>query len=45
MAGLPIRMSIAAGVIEGIGYTMIQHYERKYPGKAFTQKSELDGKS
>jgi len=36
--GLPIRMAIAAGVIEGIGYGIIEHYERKYPGKAFTQK-------
>ncbi len=42
VAGLPIRMAIAASVIEAIGYAIIQHYERKYPGKMFTQKSELD---
>src|SRR5678815_2865169 len=24
--GLPIRMAMAAGVIEGIGYAIIQHY-------------------
>lgn len=41
VAGLPIRMTIAASVIEGIGYGIIQHYERKYPNKHFTQKSEL----
>lgn len=32
-----IRMAIAAAVIEGIGYAIIEHYERKYPGKRFTQ--------
>jgi uncharacterized protein (DUF697 family) len=41
VAGIPIKMGIAAGVIEGIGYGMIQHYERKYPNKLFTQKSDL----
>lgn len=41
VAGIPIRMSIAAGVIEGIGYGIIQHYERKHPGKVFTQKGEI----
>lgn len=39
--GLPIRMAIAASVIEGIGHAIVQHYERKHPGKPFTQK--LDG--
>lgn len=42
VAGIPIRMGIAAGVIEAIGHGIIQHYERKYPNKVFTQKSELD---
>lgn len=41
VAGLPIRMAIASSAIEGIGYTIIHHYERKFPGKMFTQKSEL----
>lgn len=41
LAGIPIRMSIAAGVIEGIGHGIIQHYERKHPGKVFTQKIDL----
>lgn len=41
VAGIPIRMSIAAAVIEAIGYGIVQHYERKYPNKMFTQKSEL----
>jgi len=36
--GLPIRMGIAAGVIEAIGYGIIEHHERKYPNKEFTQK-------
>lgn len=36
--GLPVRMAIASSVIEGIGYAIIQHYERKYPGKMFTEK-------
>lgn len=38
--GLPIRMAIAASFIEGMGHTIVQHYERKHPGKAFTQKAE-----
>lgn len=38
--GLPIRMAIAAGVIEGIGHAIVQHYERKHPDKPFTQKSD-----
>ncbi|MEZ4300437.1 MAG: hypothetical protein R3B70_36165 [Polyangiaceae bacterium] len=42
VAGIPIRMGIAAGIIEAIGHGIIEHYERKYPGKMFTQKSELD---
>lgn len=42
VAGIPIRMTIAAGTIEGIGYGIIQHYERKYPAKVFTQKSDLE---
>jgi uncharacterized protein (DUF697 family) len=42
VAGIPIRMGIAAGIIEGIGHGIIQHYERKYPNKIFTQKSDLD---
>jgi uncharacterized protein (DUF697 family) len=37
---LPIRMVIAAGVIEGIGHGIVQHYERKHPNKVFTQKVE-----
>ena len=37
--GLPIRMAIAASVIEGIGHAIVQHYERKHPGKPFTQTS------
>ena len=37
VVGLPIRMAIAASVIEGIGYGIIQHYERKHPNKLFTQ--------
>jgi uncharacterized protein (DUF697 family) len=39
-AGIPIRMAIAAGVIEGIGYAMIQHYERKYPSRMFTNEGK-----
>ena len=39
VVGLPIRMTIAAATIEGIGYAMIEHYERKHPNKPFTQKS------
>lgn len=38
--GLPIRMGIAASVIEAIGRAIIEHYERKHPGKLFTQKIE-----
>jgi uncharacterized protein (DUF697 family) len=34
--GFPIRMGIAAGVIEGIGHAIIEHYERKFPSKVFT---------
>lgn len=41
IAGLPIRMVIASSVIEAIGYAIIQHYERKYPDKVFTQKSDM----
>lgn len=37
---LPLRMAIAAGVIEGIGHLMIQHYERKYPNKMFTHEAK-----
>jgi uncharacterized protein (DUF697 family) len=37
--GLPIRMGIAAGAIEAIGYAIVQHYERKHPNKMFTQES------
>ena len=40
VVGLPIRMAIAAGVIEGIGHAIVQHYERKHPDKPFTQKSD-----
>ncbi|MBK8254119.1 MAG: hypothetical protein IPK82_15815 [Polyangiaceae bacterium] len=42
VAGIPIKMAISVGVIEGIGHAIIDHYERKYPGKQFTQKSELE---
>ncbi len=38
VVGLPIRMAIAASVIEGIGHGIVQHYERKHPNKVFTQK-------
>jgi uncharacterized protein (DUF697 family) len=40
VVGIPIRMGIAAGVIEGIGYAIIQHYERKYPNKMFTHEGK-----
>lgn len=37
VVGPVIRSAIAAVTIEGIGHALIAHYERKYPGKVFTQ--------
>lgn len=35
--GIVIRIGVAVGTIELIGHAVIGHYERKYPGKAFSQ--------
>lgn len=40
LLGIPIRMFIAAGTIEALGYSLISHYERKYPGKMFKKKTK-----
>ena len=32
-----IRVGIAAGSIEVLGHAIIEHYERKHPGKMFSQ--------
>lgn len=37
VVGSVIRSAIAAGTIEAIGHALVAHYERKYPGKIFTQ--------
>lgn len=34
-AGFAVRLIVAAVTIEGIGRAVIEHYERKYPGKLF----------
>jgi len=39
VVGPAIKMGIAAVVIESIGHGMVQHYERKYPGKMFTRRT------
>jgi len=33
--GIPIRMAIAGGTIEALGRAIVEHYERKHPGKAW----------
>jgi hypothetical protein len=38
MVGPGVRVAIAAATIEGLGRVIIQHYERKHPGKMFTRK-------
>lgn len=35
--GIPIRMVIAGGTIESLGYAIVAHYERKHPEKVFTK--------
>lgn len=35
--GTAVRIGIAVTTIESIGHTVIGHFERKYPGKMFTQ--------
>jgi uncharacterized protein (DUF697 family) len=40
--GPVLRVVIAAASIEGIGHAIIQHFERKYPGKAFAPPSPAD---
>lgn len=39
VVGPVIRASIAAAAIEAIGQAAIAYFERKYPGKVFTQSS------
>lgn len=34
-AGFAVRLIVAGATIEGIGRAIIEHYERKYPGKLF----------
>ena len=36
--GIPIRMGIAGVTIEALGHSVIAHYERKHPGRAFVKK-------
>lgn len=38
-AGFALRLLVAAATIEGIGRAIIEHYERKYPGKLFQKVS------
>jgi uncharacterized protein (DUF697 family) len=35
--GIPIRMTIAGGTIESLGYAIVAHYERKHPDKLFAK--------
>lgn len=36
--GIPIRMAIAGGTIESLGYAIVAHYERKHEGKLFAKQ-------
>ncbi len=38
VVGPVIRSTIAAGTIEAIGHALVAHYERKFPGKIFSQE-------
>lgn len=35
VVGTPIRMAIAGATIEGLGHSIIGHFERKHPNKVF----------
>ncbi len=37
--GIPIRMAIAGSTIEALGRSVVEHYERKHPGKMATAKT------
>jgi hypothetical protein len=37
--GPVVRAVTAAAAIEAIGHAIIEHFERKYPNKPFTQKA------
>jgi len=34
-AGFAVRIVVAGLIVEGLGRTIIEHFERKYPGKQF----------
>ncbi|NUP05698.1 MAG: hypothetical protein HOW73_06515 [Polyangiaceae bacterium] len=39
--GPVIRAGTAAATIEAIGYGIVQHFERKFPNKPFSEKSSV----
>lgn len=36
--GSAVRLTIAVSTIEALGYAIVGHYERKFPGRQFTGK-------
>ncbi|AKT41801.1 hypothetical protein [Chondromyces crocatus] len=39
-AGLAVRLAVAGVTVEVLGFAIVEHFERKFPGKVF-QKTDL----